>query len=362
MTFDRHWLAPMLLVLAICGGASAAQAQQQAPQQAPQQAQAGDFYKGKTVRLIIGSSEGSGVDILGRITARHLGKHIAGNPNIIAQNLPQPESIGAANHIYNVAEKDGLVIGAGSAGLFSRAISQPNIRFELDKMTWLANLYSATVVFWMRTDFPCQTVEQLRECPQPLKFGATARGSTGYGLVPELLKEALGLKMDIIYGYKSRDIDISVERNEVHASGGDLIGFWGGRGKQLLDEGKVKILFQVAGSKNATLEPHKVPWVMDVIPAEHKKLFAMVNPMIDMARPYYAPPGIPEARAKELRQAFARLAKDADFRAEVKKVARIETTFVPGEEMAPAMKEMLGQPPEVKEKVIGLLRGGQKKK
>ena len=81
-----------------------------APSQA---AEVGDFYKGKTLRIIIGSSEASGVDILGRITARHLGKHITGNPNIIAQNMPQPESIGAANHIYNVAEKDGLILGAG---------------------------------------------------------------------------------------------------------------------------------------------------------------------------------------------------------------------------------------------------------
>ena len=323
------------------------------------QANAADFYKGKTVRLIIGSGEGSGVDILGRITARHLGKQIPGNPTVISQNMAQPESIGAANHVYNVAEKDGTYIGAGSSGLFSRAISQPNIRFDLGKMTWIANLYNATVIYWMRTDFPCQTIEQLAKCPQPIKFAATARGSTGYGLVPELLKEALGLKMDIIYGYKGSDTDLAVERGEAHASGGDLIGFLGGSGKRLMEEGKVKILFQVAGQKSPALEPYNVPWIMDVLPEDRKNLFMMLNPILDLARPYYAAPGIPAERAAALREAFAKLANDADFKAEVKKVASIETSLVRGEDMQNAIRTMLDQPPEVKDKIISLLTSGK---
>lgn len=325
-----------------------------------QAADVGDFYKGKSLRIIIGSSEGSGVDILGRITARHIGKHIAGNPNVIAQNMPQPESIGAANHIYNVAEKDGLILGAGSSGLFSRAISQPNIRFDLGKLTWIGNLYNATVIFWMRTDFPCQTVAAIAQCPQPIKFGATARGSTGYGLVPELLKDALGLKMDIIYGYRGNDIELALERNEIHASGGDLIGFLGGRGKQLMDEGKAKILLQVAGQKSPALAPYNVPWVMDVLPEERKNLFQMLNPILDLARPYYAPPGIPTDRTAHLRDAFAKLAGDPAFKAEVKKTASIETSLVRGEDMQRAIQTMLDQPPEVKNKIIGLLKGNNK--
>lgn len=320
-------------------------------------AEVGDFYKGKTIRLIVGSGEASGVDILGRITARHIGKHIAGNPNIIVQNMPQPESIAAANHIYNIAEKDGLTLGTGSSGLFSRAISQPNIRFDLGKFTWIGNLYSATVIFWMRTDFPCQSFEAIAKCPQPIKFAATARGSTGYGLVPELLKDAFGMKMDIIYGYKNSDIELAVERGEAHASGGDLIGFLGGRGKQLMDDGKVKILVQVAGQKSPALAPYNVPWVMDVLPDEHKNLFLMLNPILDLARPYYAPPGIPEERATHLRDAFAKLAADPDFKAEVMRVASIETSLTRGEDMQRAIQTMLDQPPEVKDKIIGLLKG-----
>ncbi len=349
MTRVRHGLFIAALTSALAGFATAAAAQD-----------AAGFYKGKNVRLIIGSGEGSGVDILARITARHLGKQIPGNPTIVAQNMAQQESIGSANHVYNVAEKDGTFIGAGSSGLFSRAISQPNIRFDLGKMNWVANLYNATVIYWMRTDFPCQTIEQIAKCPQPIKFAATARGSTGYGLVPELLKEALGLKMDIIYGYKGSDTDIAVERGEAHASGGDLIGFLGGSGKRLMEEGKVKILVQVAGKKSPALEPYNVPWVMDVLPAERKNLFLMLNPILDLARPYYAAPGIPAERVAALREAFAKLANDAEFKAEVKKAASIETSFVHGADMQQAIQTMLDQPPEVKDKIISLLTSGNK--
>lgn len=321
-----------------------------------------DFYKGKTLRVIIGSAEGSGVDILGRIAVRHLGKHIPGAPTVIANNMALPQSIAAANHVVNVAKPDGLTIGSGSAGLFSRAISQPNIRFSLDKLTWLANLYGATVLFWMRSDFPCQTLEALKTCPQRLKFASTARGSTGYGLAPELIKEAFGLKMDIIYGYKSNSIPLAIEQGEADASGGDLIGFFGGRPKQMLEQGKLKILVQVAGKKAPQLEPYKTTWVMDVVPASHRGLFAMVNPMIDMARPYYAGPGIPAERTAILRKAFAGLAGDKTFQAEVRKAANIDIDFLAGEEMQKAIKDMLDQPDSVKNRVVGLLNSGKKKK
>jgi tripartite-type tricarboxylate transporter receptor subunit TctC len=328
----------------------------------PTTARGADPYKDKTIKLIVGSAEGSGVDILSRAVSRHLGKHIPGGPRLIVLNMPLPQSVAAANHVYNVAKPDGLTIGSGSAGLFSRAISQPNIRFDLNKITWLANLYSATVLFWMRSDFACPTLDALKTCPQRLKFGATSRGSTGYGLVPELLKESLGLKLDMIYGYKSSAILLALEQGEVQASGGDLIGFFGGRQAAMQKEGKLKILLQVAGKKSPELVSYNVPWVMDVVPDSHKGLFAMVNPIIDMARPFFAPPNLPAGPTATLRAGFAGLARDKDFQAEVKKVARIDVDYLPGDQMAGAIKAMLDQPKAVKDRVIGLLQKGKKKK
>ena len=319
-------------------------------------AKADDFYKGKTLRLIVGSGEGSGVDILGRIAARHLTNHIPAN-RISSFRTFQPGIDCRRQLCLQHRSADGLTIGTGSSGLLSRAISQPNIRFDLGKFTWIANLYSATVVFWMRTDFPCQTFEAISRCPQPLKFGATARGSTGFGLVPELLKDAFGLNMDIVYGYRNSDINLAIERGEIHGSGGDLIGFMGSRPLQLLKEGKVKIALQVAGRRDGELDKLKVPWVMDVVPQTHKKLFIMVNPILDLARPYFAPPNVPAERAKILQTAFASLANDPAFRAETLRVAKIEPTHVPGGEMDIAIKQILSQPKEVSDRVIGLLSG-----
>jgi hypothetical protein len=159
----------------------------------------------------------------------------------------------------------------------------------------------------------------------------------------------------MLYGYRERQIDLAIEQNEIQASGGDLIGFMSGRGLQLMNEGKVKILVQIAGRKSAELAPYHVPWVMDVIPADKKALFAMVNPMIDMARPYFAPPGIPAERTAVLRDAFTKLAADKAFAHEVERIAKIHPAFLAGAEMEPAIKAMLDQPPEVKKKVIGLL-------
>lgn len=324
-------------------------------------AQAEDFYKGKTVKLIVGSGEGGGVDILGRSVARHLGKHIPGNPTFIVSNIPQPSAIGGANHVYNVAKPDGLTIGTASAGLFSRAVTSPQVKFKLDRFTWLGNLYGATVLFWMRTDFPCQSFEALKTCPQRLKFGGTSRGSTGYGLAPALIKEALGLKMDMIIGYKNTDIVLALERGEIHASGGDLIGFFGGRPFELMKEGKVRILAQVASTKAPELAPYNVPLITDIVPASHKPLFELINPWIDMARPYFAPPGVPAERAKVLQDAITSLAKDAAFRAEVKKAAQIDVTLVPGDQMLKSIKAMLDLPQDVKDKIIGMVSKKKKK-
>ncbi len=346
-----NWRSVPAMLMALAVGAMAASG-----------ASAADFYKGKTIKLVVGSGEGSGVDILGRLAAAHLGDHIPGHPNVIVVNMPLPQSIAGANYVYNIAKPDGLTIGSGSAGLFSRAISQPNIRFDLNKFTWLGNLYSATVIFWMRTDFPCQTLDTLKSCPQRLKLGATARGSTGYGLVPELIKEAFGLKMDIIYGYKSSAITLALERNEVQASGGDLIGFFGGPPKGMMDKGKVKILLQVAGHKSPELASYHVPWVMDVVPAKYKPLFHMVNPIIDLARPFYAPPNLPADRTQTLQTAFDQLAVDKAFQADTRKAARVDISYVPGKEMTAAIKAMLDQPADVKARVIGLLKKKKKKK
>ena len=215
----------------------------------------------------------------------------------------------------------------------------------------------SSVITPVRPSTPHQTFEAMARCPQTLKYGATARGSTGFGLVPELLKDAFSLDMDIIYGYRNTDINLAIERGEIHASGGDLIGFMGSRPLQLMQEGKVRIALQVAGRRDPELDKLNVPWSMDVVPEKHKRLFIMVNPIIDLARPYFAPPNVPPERTAILQAAFGSLARDPAFRAETNRVAKIEPSYVPGPEMDAAIKQILTQPKEVSDRVIGLLSG-----
>src|SRR5262249_22852354 len=152
------------------------------------------------------------------------------------------------------------------------------------------------------------------------------------------------------YGY--RNAELAVERGEVHASGGDLIGFMGGRPRQLMEEGKVKIRPQGAGPRDPELQKLNVPSSMAVTPGAHKKLFLMLNPIFEPARTYSAPPNIPTDRAKVLQTAFANMTNDPNFRAEVKRVARIEPSLVRGPEMDAAIKQMLSQPEEVSNRII----------
>jgi len=163
--------------------------------------------------------------------------------------------------------------------------------------------------------------------------------------------------MDIVYGYRNADLNLAVERGEVHASGGDLIGFMGARPYQLMQEGKVRIALQVAGRRDPGLDKLKAPWSMDVIPDKHKNLFIMVNPIIDLARPFFAHPNIPAERTKVLRAAFGNLARDPAFSAETNRIAKIEPSYIPGAEMDAAIKQILTQPKEVSDRVIALLSG-----
>jgi hypothetical protein len=124
-----------------------------------------------------------------------------------------------------------------------------------------------------------------------------------------------------------------------------------------LREGKIKILLQVAGRKAPELESYSVPWAMDLIPDDQKGVFQMLNPILDLARPYFAPPDTPADRVQILRNGFEKLMDDTDFRSEVARVARIEPTLTPGAEMEGQIRLMLNQPADVRARVVQLLRG-----
>ena len=175
-----------------------------------------DHFRGKEIKLLIGSSAGGGYDTFARTIAQHWGKHIPGNPNFIIQNVPGAAGLIGTNQIYNVAKPDGLTFGATYPALyFEQLVKRPEVKFDWTKFIWIGSTINSNSLMYMRTDTPYKTVEDVRTASTPPKCGATGVTSSAY-YMPKLLEEAVGAKLDVVPGYVAgQDIDLAVERGEV---------------------------------------------------------------------------------------------------------------------------------------------------
>src|SRR5687767_7688810 len=165
------------------------------PTNAP--AQSEPDFKGKTIRIIIGTSTGGGVDLYARLIAQFLGKHLPGEPTVIAQNMPGGSSVVAANYVYNNAKPDGLTLGATQGGVyFDQILGRDNVKFDWSKFTWIGSPERLQAQLYMRADSPYKTLEDIRNAAEPPRCGGSGTGATGY-FVPKILEETLGLKFRI---------------------------------------------------------------------------------------------------------------------------------------------------------------------
>ena len=176
-----------------------------------------EFYKGKTVRLLVGIGVGSGYDVNARVLARHMSKHIPGNPNIIVQNQPGAGSLTMTNQMYAAGPFDGTVFGASFNGLPTAPLLQPNgVRFETGKINWLGSTNRETQTMYVWHTAPMQSLDDLKT--KEMIVGAQAPGSTQYDY-PMLGKALFDLKFKPVTGYKSTsDINLAMERGEVHGT------------------------------------------------------------------------------------------------------------------------------------------------
>ena len=212
-------------------------------------------FKGKTVRLIIGTSTGGGVDLYARLVAQFLGRHLPGEPVIVAQNMPGASSVVAANYLYSVAKPDGLTLGALQGGaFFDQVLGHNTVKFDWAKFTWIGSPERLEAQLYMRADSPYKTLEDIRRAAEPPRCGGAGTGATGY-FVPKILEETLGLKFKTVTGYQSGgEIDIAVERGELHCRAFD-IGSFVGRDptRTWFKNGFVKSLIQTGRRRDARL-------------------------------------------------------------------------------------------------------------
>jgi tripartite-type tricarboxylate transporter receptor subunit TctC len=277
-----------------------------------------DFYKGKTVNLMIGYSVGGGYDLYGRLLARHLGKHIPGHPGVVPQNMTGAGSLRAAQYIYSVAPKDGTAIGTFGRTIATTPLLTPaSAPFDGTKFSWLGSVTNevSTCVTWHTSPVKTWNDVLTKE---------VAMGGEGPGADPDvytlLYKNVFGAKMKLVAGYHgTNDVTLAMERGEVDGLCGLSWSTMKARHQQWMNEKKLNIIIQAALRKQPELAD--VPLASDLTQDREKlqilKLFLASQ---ETARPFAAPPDLPADRRAALIRAFDATMKDPEFLAEAQKL------------------------------------------
>ena len=310
-----------------------------------------DFYKTKQVKIVVGASVGAASDLYARVVATHLPKHIPGKPDVIVQNMPGGGSITAANYVYSVAKPDGLTLGAVTAPVyFAQLLGRKEVQFDWAKFSWIGTPEENDELFFIRSDLSYKTLLELRRASDPPRCGASGVGSTGY-YIPKLLEEVFGVKLIVVTGYPgAADVDVAVERNEIHCRGATLNAFFGREpGRTWVKNGFARILVQTGDRRNHRLPDVPTIWELmdhEKVPEPKRRLARVVLGPGAFGRPILATPGIPADRVKILREAYTNMLKDPEFLAEANK-RQWEINPVSGERLEILAKEVINQSPEI---------------
>jgi tripartite-type tricarboxylate transporter receptor subunit TctC len=273
------------------------------------------FYKGKTISLIIGSNASGGYDTYGRLLGRHLGNYLPGNPNFVVQNMPGAGGIRAANHIYNVAAKDGTVIGIFDQAVFlDQLLGVAGIRADVTKFNWIGRLIGNSAVLFAWHTAKVKTIEDA--FTHELIVAASGSSSR---LNWTALNAIAGTKFKLLTGYEGpATAKVAMERGEVEA----LSLPWPvlrNENHDWLASHKINLLLQTGHEKNAALPD--LPRMVDLgKTADDHRLLELFTASSVVGRAFVAPPGIPAERVAELRAGFSAMIKAPEFLADVERL------------------------------------------
>lgn len=319
--------------------------------QAGAQESVADFYKGKQLQIRVGSAAGSGYDLVGRVVGRHIGRHIPGDPTIVVQNVPGAGSLTLANQLYNLAPKDGSVIGIVTNGMPTAPLFTPDTaRFDPSKFGWIGSPAPETQVVMVWHTAPVQTVGDLFR--KELIVGAVAPGTATVD-VPLVTNAILGTKFKIVSGYAgTSQIDLAMERGEVQ--GHAAIGWVSAKTRNVrwLKDGTVKVIAQYGFRKHPDL-PNVPLFELPKKEADRQAIVVMFARQ-EYGRPLLAPPGVPADRLTALRRAFDATMKDPEFLADAGK-SRLEINPVTGEELDKLTAQIVATKPAVAERLRTIL-------
>jgi tripartite-type tricarboxylate transporter receptor subunit TctC len=287
-----------------------------------------EFYKGKIITFIVGYSPGGTYDQYSRLIARHIGKHMPGNPTAVVENMPGAGGIIAANHLYNRVKPDGLTVAAWAAPLILQHImGNEATKFDGRKVGWLGIPASYDTACHFSQESGIKNVDDWFAAKRPLKISSLGPG-TSLSDVPKLLKAALGLPLELVEGYKGgAEARLAVENGEVDglcASWQATKVSWRGQ----IESGKIRVVLQ------ATLKPHpdlkEVPLANNYAKTDEARTLLKVADNVHVYQfPYSVAPGTPKERLQMLQQAFTKTLRDPELLAEAKK-AQLEIDPIDG--------------------------------
>jgi tripartite-type tricarboxylate transporter receptor subunit TctC len=316
------------------------------------------FYEGKTMQLLVASGAGATTDISARLVGRYLGKHIAGNPGIVVQNMPGAGGMVAANYLYNIAKPDGLTIAAMSrANYIEQMVGRPEVKTDFRKLSWIGSFNKSPMMAACRSDSEYKSIAAIRAAKTPPRFGQSGTGSISY-VFANLMERILDVKVKNVTGFKSgRDTDLGLERGEVDCRATSDITVIRAPWNRWVKDNYVTFIVQQGPEKSTLLPP--TPTVAELAGPEAKPYLALMDVMLaytEFDRPFAAPPAVSKDRLQMLRDGFERMLKDAEFAADAKKLLDWDgRTYLSGEQLQKKLIDTVTQPPEIIKRVKEIL-------
>ena len=310
---------------------------------AAQAAGVDEFYRGKTIDLVIGYSPGATYDLYARTVGRHLGTHIPGYPRVVPRNLPGAGSRIAVNFVYQVGPQDGTVIGTADQSLaVEQAMGDKKLTFDVNRLWWIGNpvVSNNTTVAWHTSGI--RTVDDVKA--REVSVGAT--GASTSSQYPMAMNALLGTKFKIILGYPgANDINLAMERGEVAAKGSDSWAAWKATRPEWLASKKINILVQIGLTPSP--EMPGVPLLMDLGKTpEDRDVLKLLSSSVVIGRPLFAGPQVPADRVAALREAFEQTMRDPEFLADVAEL-KLDLSPVTGQQIQSLVAEIVSTPSSI---------------
>src|SRR5580692_4979002 len=305
-----------------------------------------DFYRGKQIQIIVGSTAGGGYDAYARLISRHFSEHMPGNPEVIVQNMPGAGSGKATGYISSVAPKDGTAMAAVFPGaLLDPLIGDVNVQHDPNKLVYVGNANSDVYICFLRSDAPAKTFQDTFS--NEIILGASNAGGTTRDL-PAMMNNMLGTKFRVVSGYAgSKEITLAIERDEVHGACG--IG-WTGLPTMHPDwfaKKLMNVVVQIDVKGHADLNKMGVPLAAQFAKTcEDRQVIELIESQGQFGRPYFGPPGVPPERVAALRKAFVDTFNDPALRAEAAKV-ELDIDFMSGDDLQALVTKLYALPPNI---------------